>query len=161
MSQNNEENGGERYLAFLLGKEHFAIPLLQVKEVIEMSSPTPIPQTPSYFKGIINLRGQVISIVDLRSKLELEKLEDGPKAAIIILDLEPNLYLGVVVDRISSVLAFSREDMSEAPEIFSQKRKYIKGVAKRDNRLVLIFDIASTLNLADLDILKHKNKVTA
>src|SRR4051794_11838506 len=104
----------ERYLTFLLGKEQYAIPLLQVKEAIEMSEPTPIPQTPSYFKGVINLRGQVISVLDLRSKLQLEKIENGPKTAIIILDLEPSLCLGVIVDRINSVLAFHSEDVSVA-----------------------------------------------
>lgn len=75
-----------RYLIFSLSGEEFAIPLLDVKEVIGPSEATPIPNTPSYFKGIINLRGQVISVMDLRLKLNLKKAECGPEASIIILD---------------------------------------------------------------------------
>lgn len=144
----------ERYLTFQLGKEQYAIPLLQVKEVIEMSEPTPIPQTPSYFKGVINLRGQVISVLDLRSKLQMPKVENGPKTAIIILDLEPTVCLGVVVDRINSVLAFHTEDVSPAPDTLSSKDQYLTGVARRDNRLTLILDIKAALSLQDITVLK-------
>lgn len=150
-----KDNSGDRYLAFLLGNEGYAIPLLQVKEVIEMSEPTPIPQSPSYYKGIINLRGQVISILDLRTKLELEKIKDGAKKSIIILDLGPNLCLGVIVDKVSSVQAFTKEDVSDAPEIISKTRRHIMGVAKKDSRLILILDIKSTLSISDLEILKN------
>lgn len=150
----------ERYLAFLLGKEQYAIPLLQVKEVIEMSDPTPIPQTPSYFKGVINLRGQVISVLDLRSKLQLSKIENGPKTAIIILDLEPTLCLGVVVDRINSVLAFHTDDVKPAPDHLSSKEQYLTGVANRDGRMTLILDIRSALNLQDITAIKQKQNQT-
>jgi purine-binding chemotaxis protein CheW len=151
----------ERYLAFQLGKEQYAIPLLQVKEVIEMSEPTPIPQTPSYFKGIINLRGQVISVLDLRSKLQLTKIENGPKTAIIILDLDPTLCLGVIVDRINSVLAFQSDDVSRAPSLLSGREQYLTGVARRENRLTLILDIKAALSLTDLEAVKNSNQVTA
>lgn len=148
----------ERYLAFLLGREQYAIPLLQVKEVIEMSDPTPIPQTPSYFKGVINLRGQVISVLDLRSKLQLAKIENGPKTAIIILDLDASVCLGVIVDRINSVLAFHSEDVSPAPEISSGKDQYLTGVARRDNKMILILDIKAALSIQDITVAKlNKN----
>ncbi|MBL7554726.1 MAG: purine-binding chemotaxis protein CheW [Bdellovibrionaceae bacterium] len=146
----------ERYLAFLLGKEQYAIPLLQVKEVIEMSEPMPIPQTPHYFKGIINLRGQVISVLDLKTKLQLPKTEYGPKTAIVILDIEPHIYLGVVVDRINSVLAFPHEDISAAPSTLADnKQAFLTGVARRDNKMTLILDIRSALNIQDIQILKQ------
>lgn len=148
----------ERYLTFLLGKEQYAIPLLQVKEVIEMTEPTPIPQTPSYFKGVINLRGQVISVLDLRSKLQLAQIENGPKTAIIILDLEPSLCLGVIVDRINSVLAFHSEDVSPAPDSLSDKEQYLTGVARRDNKLTLILDIRAALNIQDMSAIKNKHE---
>jgi purine-binding chemotaxis protein CheW len=132
----------ERYLTFLLGKEQYAIPLLQVKEVIEMTEPTPIPQTPSYFKGVINLRGQVISVLDLRSKLQLA----------------PSLCLGVIVDRINSVLAFHSEDVSPAPDSLSDKEQYLTGVARRDNKLTLILDIRAALNIQDMSAIKNKHE---
>jgi purine-binding chemotaxis protein CheW len=140
----------ERYLAFLLGKEQYAIPLLQVKEVIEMTEPTPLPESPAHFKGIINLRGQVISVLDLRAKLHLPKIENGPKTAIIILDIDPSVCIGVIVDRINSVLAFHSEDVSSAPDTMSGKDKYVTGVARRENRLTLILDIKTAINLSEI-----------
>lgn len=151
----------ERYLAFLLGKEQYAIPLLQVKEVIEMSEPTPIPQAPPYFLGVINLRGQVVSVLDLRSKLDLPKVEKGPKTAIIILDLGPSLCLGVIVDRINSVLAFHSEDVSPPPDTLSGQNQYLTGVARRDKRMTLILDIKAALSLTDISAVRNNNLLTA
>lgn len=155
-----QADSNERYLAFLLGSEQYAIPLLQVKEVIEMNEPIPIPQTPPYFKGIINLRGQVISILDLRAKLQLAKITNGPKTAIIILDLDPELSLGVIVDRINSVLAFHQEDISAAPDhLTGVKEPYLMGVARRESKMTLLLDIRAALNLQDLNAaLISKNK---
>lgn len=148
----------ERYLAFLLGKEQYAIPLLQVKEVIEMSEPTPLPESPPYFKGIINLRGQVISVLDLRAKLQLQKIENGPKTAIIILDIDPSVSIGVIVDRINSVLAFHSEDVSAAPDSMSGKDNYVTGVARRDNHLTLILDVKTAINLSDIAAVANHNQ---
>lgn len=150
----------ERYLAFQLGQEQYAIPLLQVKEVIEMTEPTPIPQTPPYFKGVINLRGQVISVLDLRSKLQLTKIENGPKTAIIILDLDPSYSLGVIVDRINSVLAFHSEDLSPAPDTHG-KEQYLTAVARRENKMTLILNIKAALSLQDINAIKKNNQPEA
>jgi purine-binding chemotaxis protein CheW len=151
----------ERYLAFLLGKEQYAIPLLQVKEVIEMSEPTPIPEAPPYFLGIINLRGQVISVIDLRSKLRVAKSENGPKTAIVILDIDPALSLAVIVDRVNSVLAFHHEDISAAPDMRSTNNPYLTGVARKDNRLTLILDIRTALGIKDIETFSHHNQSLA
>ena len=150
----------QRYLAFSLRAEQYAIPLLQVKEVIGMTEPTPIPQTPAYFKGIINLRGQVISVIDLRTKLQLSKAADGPETSIIILDLEP-LCLGVIVDSINSVLALSPEDLSPAPDATDLKDQYLTNVARQENQLTLILDIRATLSVQDIAALKNSQKQAA
>jgi purine-binding chemotaxis protein CheW len=152
----------ERYLAFLLGKEQYAIPLLQVKEVIEMSEPTPIPQAKTYFKGIINLRGQVISVLDLRAKLQLPQIENGPKTAIIILDIDPQLCIGVIVDRINSVLAFHAEDIGPAPDTLTgNKEHYLTGVARRENKMTLVLDIKAALSLQDMSVVKQNSQKQA
>lgn len=139
----------ERYLDFLLGEEHYAIPLLQVKEVIEMTEPTPVPESPAYFKGVIDLRGRLISVIDLRNKLKMAAVEKGPKTAIIILDMDSSHGLGVVVDRVNSVLAFRSEDISLSPD---SPDRYITGVARRDKRLTLILDIKALITKADLQL---------
>lgn len=158
----------DRYLAFLVGKEQYAIPLLQVKEVIEMSEPTPIPQTSTYFKGVINLRGQVISVLDLRLKLNQTKIENGPKTSIIILDIEPTLCLGVIVDRINNVLAFHPEDVSAPPDastgtdqFLTGTEQFLTGIARRDNKMTLILDIRAALNIKELNYLKNNSQEAA
>jgi purine-binding chemotaxis protein CheW len=154
-------NDTHSFLSFSLAKEFFAIPLLQVKEVIGLSVITPIPNTPPHFKGIINLRGQVISIIDLRAKLKITNVENGPETSIIILDLE-NSHLGVIVDSIESVLTLNPSDISESPEIVSSApSQFFSGVAKIEDRLILLLDIHLTLNTEDLKTLKSHNQNAA
>jgi purine-binding chemotaxis protein CheW len=142
-----------RYLSFTLGEEEFAIPLLYVKEVIAVPEVTPVPFTPAYFLGIMNLRGQVISVLDLRLKMGI-KSNQSAETAVIICDLDP-LCLGVVVDSINSVVAPSAEDLAERPEIQSQRSsEFITGVFKKEKSLVLLLDIAKALSVEDIQTLK-------
>jgi len=139
---------GARYLGFSLGAEEYAIPLLTVKEVIAMPEITPIPQTPPYFLGIMNLRGQVISILDLRQKFNI-KSQNTQETAVVICELG-SLCIGVVVDSINSVLSPSEKDISEKPEIESKiSTDYITGVFRKDKRLVLFLDVPKALSLED------------
>lgn len=157
-SNSTQEQGSqgeaERFLAFTLCQEEYAVPLLKVKEVIALTEITPVPYAPSHFKGIMNLRGQVISVIDLRLKFRMSKAETTHETAIIILDLNP-LSFGVIVDSIDSVLAVERGDLRPPPDVESQvKSDYIMGVTRKDNKLVLILDIDRTLSLEDLKALK-------
>jgi len=139
----------KRFLAFSLGQEQFAIPLLAVKEVIAKPDYTPIPHTPSHFLGIINLRGQVISVVDLRTKFGI-KADPTAESAVIICDLHP-LSIGVVVNSVNSVLSLTDDKISPPPEVESSKKTdHFMGVARHDNRLVLLLDIARALGVEDL-----------
>ena len=153
--QNTQKQNGSpttiaetRFLGFSLGTEEYAIPLLEVREVIAMPDITPVPNTPPYFLGLMNLRGQVISIVDLRQKLGI-KASSSVETGVIICDLSP-LCLGVVVDSINSVLAPEASEISERPELQGQKNSsYITGVFRKDKKLILLLDIAKTLSVAD------------
>lgn len=142
-----------RFLSFSLNSEQYALPLLKVKEVIAVTETTPVPYSPPYFKGIMNLRGQVISVIDLRMKLKMAKIENGAETAIIILDLAP-LSLGVIVDSVESVLATTKEEIQPAPDVGTRETAYITGVTRKDNRLVLILDIEKTLSVDDLRAMK-------
>ena len=140
--------GGERYLRFSLGDEEYAIPLLRVREVIAVPDVTPIPQTPAYFLGVINLRGQVITVVDMRTKLGIKPL-DGPEKAVVICDLG-TLSLGVVVDSINSVFSPRPQDLSERPELRNQKAsEYITAVYRHETGLVLLLDITQLFSFED------------
>ena len=156
-SKNRQSGQGERYISFSLGQEEYAIPLLVVKEVIAIPDITPIPFTPSHFLGIMNLRGQVISVIDFRTKLGI-KPSPGAETAIIICDLSP-LTLGVVVDSINSVVAPLDSELSSKPDIQSNHNTdYITGVFKRDKKLVLLLEIARALSVEDLQAMSGQVK---
>ncbi len=149
-------NADGKFLCFTLGKEKFAIPLLQVKEVLGNVETTSIPQAPPHFKGIMNLRGQVISVIDLRTKLKIGKPEITAETTIIIMDFAP-LCLGVVVDSVDCVSMFEGKDISSAPDTDSTiKSDFITGVARGENSLTLILDLQAMLNTSDYKVIKNQ-----
>lgn len=146
-----------RFIEFSLGKEDYAIPLLMVREVISIPDTTPIPKSPPHFLGIMNLRGQVISVVDLRKKLKVDAKQDKEEAVIIV-DIG-GMNIGVVVDSINKVLAFSSDEVSEMPEVENQiNTHYIFGVYKKENSLTVLLDIAKVLDLKDMEAIKGSKK---
>lgn len=146
-----------RYIEFSLGQEDYAIPLLMVREVISVPDTTPIPKSPTHFLGIMNLRGQVISVVDLRKKLKVDARQDKEEAVIIV-DIG-GMNIGVVVDSINKVLAFSSEDVSEMPEVENQiNTHFIFGVYKKENSLTVLLDIAKVLDLKDMEAINGMKK---
>lgn len=136
-----------RFLSFNLGTQEFAIPLLGVREVMGVAETTQIPYAPSYFAGVMNLRGQIISVVDLRKKLNI-KPNESPDTAIIICDLEGS-SLGIVVDSVNSVLSPAPSDISPRPEIENKKTEFITGVYRKNSSLVLLLDVSKALNGED------------
>ncbi len=141
-------SSSERYLTFSLGSESYAIPLLCVKEVIAVPDITPMPFSPPHFRGIINLRGQVISVIDLRIKLGI-KTHANTESAVIICDLAP-LCLGVIVDSINNVLSPQASEISEKPEIQSTiNTDYITAVYRKDQQLIVFLDVAKALSVDD------------
>jgi len=147
----------ERYLRFSLGEEEFAIPLLRVREVIAVPDVTPIPQSPNYFLGVINLRGQVITVVDLRTKLGIKPLNSS-EMAVVICDLG-SISLGVVVDSINSVVTPRAEDISERPELKNQKAsEYITSVYRHEKGMVLLLDITRLFSFEDQNTAGRANQ---
>lgn len=162
MSTTTKQRTGahDRYLSFSLGAEKYAIPLLCVKEVIAVPDITAIPFTPLHFLGIMNLRGQVISVMDFRIKFGI-KIVPSAETAVIICDLNP-LCLGVVVDSIDCVLAPKESELSDKPEIQSNKATdYITGVYRREKDLVLLLDIAKAMDVEDLRAIAKQSQTAA
>ena len=143
-----------RYLEFCLGDQEYAIPLLMVREVISVPETTPIPKSPPHFLGIMNLRGQVISVVDMRKKLKINAKKDIEEAVVIV-DIG-GLNIGVVVDSINKVLAFAEDEICDMPEIDQQvNTKYILGVYKKEHSLTVMLDIAKVLDLQDMQAINQ------
>lgn len=153
---NNTISSG-KYLCFALGQERFAIPLLSIKEVVAMPETTKVPYTPAHFLGIMNLRGQVISIFDLRLKLGL-KVESTSETAVIICDFNP-LCFGVVVNSVDSVLNLTADQIGPKPDIESRiNTDFISGVIHHDQKLVLLLNLTKALNVEDMMALKRANE---
>ncbi len=146
----NDQHTTQRYLAFSLKNEEYAVPLLSVKEVIAMPEVTPVPHTPPHFLGIMNLRGQVISIVDLRVKFGM-KVQDSKneETGVIIFDFG-DFTMGGVVCSINSVMALSGADIQPKPEVMSHvKTDYITGVAKKNDKLIVILDVVKAFDISE------------
>lgn len=137
-----------RFLCFRLDQELYAAPLLEVKEVLGIPEITPIPQVPSHFLGIMNLRGQVISVIDLRLKFGL-KANRLAETCIIIFEYS-TFSVGVVVDEVKSVLSLQQGELCPPPEAKqSKKAEFITGIINRDNEMILTLDIVKALDLKD------------
>lgn len=138
----------DRFLCFQLGSEEFGIPLLGVKEVLGVPDITPVPFAPNHLIGIMNLRGQVISLIDLRSKFGI-KSRPLNECSVVICDLEVT-SVGIVVDSIESVIAPVPENLAPKPEIEGRNTsEYITAIYRKDGRMVLLLDVAKALSLID------------
>lgn len=144
-------NQNSKYLCFNLGVEEFAIPLLAVREVLGVPEVTPIPQSPTHFLGVMNLRGQVISVMDLRLKLSI-KSTPSDETAVIILDLG-SYSLGVVVDRVNSVIEIGSDVATEKPSLETSKaNEYVTGIYRKNDHLILLLDISKALSVDEKKI---------
>jgi purine-binding chemotaxis protein CheW len=156
--ENITEGKREKYLIFSLMDEFYGFSLSTVKEVIGLTDITPIPNVPSHFKGLINLRGRIISVIDLRVKLNLAKAEyQDKKTCIIIVELA-ELVLGVIVDDVSAVAAFMTSQIERGLDLSSKvSREFLTGVAKtEDKRLILLLDTAKVLNVEEMKMIKDQ-----
>ena len=153
----NEENvkshqlftNDNRYLCFSLGHEHFSIPLLQVKEVIGIPDFTQIPYTPAYFCGIINLRGKVISVIDMRKKLNIVS-KGSEENSVIVCDLD-SITIGALVDSVDNVINISKDKILPIPNMqTSIKNDYIEGLIEFKNQIIVLINLAKSLSIEDL-----------
>ncbi len=155
-SDENEAVEPDRFLQFDLGDEHYAVDLLTVREVISLPETTKIPRAPAYFLGVMNLRGQVISIIDLRKKLSIKNKEDNSEEAVIIVDV-CGIFVGIIVDSINKVLVFKESDLSAMPGAsVNINTEYINGIHKKDDVLTVIMNLSKALDISDLEIAKSK-----
>ena len=114
----NKTLAGARYLNFTLGKESYCMDILKVKELMGMTAITPLPQTPAFIRGVINLRGQIIPIIDMRLKFGLKFLDYSKRTSIIVVEMVMDnvlMFMGLVVDSIQEVIAIPDEKISKIP----------------------------------------------
>ncbi len=145
-------SAGGKYLTFALGNEGYGLEILMVREIIKYMDITHVPRTPDYVRGVINLRGQVISVVDLRSKFTMAKAEPTDETCIIVVECGgkngmPKVTTGVIVDRVSEVLSIADEQIEPAPPLGPNVRgDYILGMGKVGQHVKILLDIDRVLD---------------
>jgi purine-binding chemotaxis protein CheW len=152
-----EEREG-KYLTFTLADEEYGIGILKIKEIIGMMPVTTVPQTPKFVKGVINLRGKVIPVIDLRLKFEMESIDYTERTCIIVVEIDgtgENVEIGTVVDSVSEVLSIKGEDIEDTPEFGTKlETNYILGMAKMEGGVKILLDIDRVLNSEEISVLK-------
>jgi purine-binding chemotaxis protein CheW len=148
-------NRDGKYLTFTLAGEEYGISILKVKEIIGLLAITMVPQTPDYVKGVINLRGKVIPVVDLRLKFVMPAMAYTERTCIIVVEIRAdaaNILIGIVVDAVSEVLNIKAGDIEETPNFGSRlKTDYILGLAKAGGGIKILLDIDRVLQAEEIE----------
>ena len=147
----------QQYLTFQLGGEMYAVGILNVKEIIEYGQLTEIPMMPAFIRGVINLRGSVVPVIDLSARFGGQQTQAGRRTCIVIIELiegETRQDIGVVVDAVSEVLEVSASDIEPAPAFGAKIRAdFIDGMAKIGGKFVIILNIQRVLSVEEIAIL--------
>jgi purine-binding chemotaxis protein CheW len=143
-----------KYLTFQLGNEEFGIRVLKVREIMGLQEITAVPQTPAHVKGVINLRGKVIPVIDLRLKFGLANAEYGQRTCIIVAQVQGEsgpILMGVVVDGVSEVLNLTGAEIEDTPDFGEDAAgKYLLGMAKVKGKVKILLDIDRVLSSHEL-----------
>ena len=146
-----------KYLTFSLKEEEYGIGILKVKEIIGMMPVTSVPRTPDFVKGVINLRGKVIPVVDLRLKFSMESIDYTDRTCIIVVEIDSDaatVLIGIVVDAVSEVLNINGSEIEETPQFgTSLNTEYILGMAKMEGGVKILLDIDRVLSAKEIEAL--------
>ena len=147
-----------KYLTFSLGKEEYGLGILKVKEIIGLMPITTVPRTPAFVKGVINLRGKVIPVVDLRLKFEMEEIAYTERTCIIVVEIAASggaIPMGIVVDSVSEVLNIKQGEIEDTPTFGSRlNMEYILGMAKTGGGVKILLDIDKVLSCEEVSLLQ-------
>lgn len=147
-------NSNDQYLTFIMAGEEYGVDILAVQEIRGWESATPLPNAPPHIKGVINLRGTIVPIVDLRQCFGMDAIEYTAITVVIVLKVntdEGHRVMGIVVDAVSDVYALAEGDMRSAPDLgTSMSTEVIKGLVDVDNKMVILLDIDQLLTLEEL-----------
>ena len=143
-----------KYLTFALGEEEYGIGILKIREIIGIMPITSVPRTPEFVKGVINLRGKVIPIIDLRLRFGMEPMEYTDRTCIIVVEInaqDSTIQIGTIVDTVSEVLNIKGEDIEDTPAFgTSLDIEYILGMAKVSGGVKILLDIDMVLNSEEI-----------
>ena len=142
-------------LVFVLGQEEYGVDILKVQEIRGYEKVTPIPSAPDYLKGVVNLRGVIVPVIDMRVKFRFAEVRYDSFTVVVILRIGGRV-IGLVVDGVSDVVGFAESEVKPAPQLGSLvDGSFLDGVATQDERMVLLVDIEKLLSSGDLNLLRE------
>ncbi len=147
-----------KYLTFKLGDEEFGLEILKVQEIIRLQKITKVPKAPDFVRGVINLRGKVIPVVELRKKFEMQEHEDTEKTCIIVVQIEfggTPVTMGIIIDEVKEVLDIDAGAIEETPSFgTSIDTEFIMGIGKIGDNVKMLLDIQKVLSPSDLQMVQ-------
>lgn len=147
---------GGKFLSFFLGKEEYAIEILKVQEIIGLMPITPVPRMPKYIRGVLNLRGKIVPVMNLRVRFELPEVEDTDETCVIVVQ-EGQYLMGVLVDKVSEVSDIKSIEIEEVPSFGIQgNSEYLLGIGKVKDFVKMIVDVHKVLFDVPEEILDSK-----
>ncbi|WP_267195382.1 chemotaxis protein CheW [Filobacillus milosensis] len=142
-------------MVFRMRDEHFGVPIDQVQSIEKVTSFTKVPQAPDYVKGIVELRGEVTTVVDLRHLLEIGETEDSSETRILIVQVE-GLKMGLLVDEAKEVIDVNDDSVEDPPQMVGGvEKEYIMGVSKQDDRLLILVHLHKVLDVEQIEEMKE------
>jgi len=147
--------GMNQYLTFIMAEEEYAVDILRVQEIKGWDVATALPNTPSYVRGVINLRGTIVPIIDLRQRFGLASIEYGATTVVIVLKVVSDSgerIMGVVVDAVSEVYNVAPGEMKDAPNFGEVQKEVVKGLATVEDKMIIVLDIDRLLNESELQV---------
>ncbi len=152
--KNQLSNDCEQYLTFMLGNKTYGLQILNIKEIIEYGDVTEVPMTPDFISGVINLRGAVVPVVDLRQRFSGEACELTKRTSIVILEVKDSdlrIEIGITVDMVNEVLEINNENIEPPPSLGEQiTTNFISGMAKLNNQLLILLNIENILTVSEV-----------
>lgn len=145
-----EDTLGDRFLTFQLDNEIYGIEIRNVTEIIGMQTITEVPELPDYIRGIINLRGKIIPVMDVRLRFNKAFRDYNDRTCVIVVNVQ-ELSIGLIVDSVSEVISIPETDIVAPPELGKEGSKFIRGVGKVGNEVKLLLDCEKLLNYQDID----------
>lgn len=142
MEEEDTQKG--KYLTFVVGNEVYGIEIRYVTEIIGIQAITEVPELPVYIKGIINLRGKIIPVMDVRLRFNKEPKEYNDRTCVVVVDIG-EISIGLIVDSVSEVLDIPDEDIVPPPQVNKAQNRYIKAIGKVDNKVSLLLDCEKLL----------------
>ena len=159
-NSSDDQGDSQQYLTFMLNGEEYGVEILRVQGIQGWDSVTPIPNSPEYVLGVMNLRGEIVPIIDLRKRFAMDTIPYGPTTVIVVVRVEGSdrtRTLGMVVDGVSEVYRIDNDEVQAMPEMGRQLRQeFVKGLSTVDDKMLILLDVDCLLSVDDIAKDSHK-----